>query len=66
MMVDHLVGEEKQIFCGATILDANHILTAASCVVFNEKLISPSKVLVQAGKFIEIISIFCLFVCFYE
>lgn len=56
MMVEHSVGEP--IFCGATILDANHILTAASCVVFNEELISPSKLLVQAGKINEITSIF--------
>lgn len=57
-MVDHSVREEKPTFCGATILDANHILTAASCVVFNNELISSSKVLVQAGKIIQIESIF--------
>lgn len=56
MMVDHLIGEYEPIFCGATILDSKHILTAASCVVFNKELISPSKVLVQAGKIIEITS----------
>lgn len=58
MVVDHSVGEEKQIFCGATILDAKHILTAASCVFFNKELISPTKVLVQAGKIIKITSTF--------
>lgn len=48
--IAHSDGNKPNILCGGTILDENHIVTAASCVCIDNELVANKRVSVQAGN----------------